>query len=68
MKYINIVFFFYNLRNSDNSIVNTHLKSLHQQSVKKSHESSLLKNLLVSPGKKAGVVLRKIAHHTTKSI
>lgn len=44
-----------------------HVKSLHQKSVKKSHESSLL-NLFVSPGKKAGVVLRKIAHHTTKII
>lgn len=63
-----LLFFFYNLR-SNISILNMHVKSLQQKSIKMSHESSVLKkNLLVSPGKKAGVVLKKIAHHTTKSI
>lgn len=37
-------FFFYNSRsNDDNSILNMHVKSLHQKSVKKSHGNSLLR-------------------------
>lgn len=45
-----------------------HLKSLHWMTSHVKIESSLYKNLLVSLGKKAGYVLRKIAHHTTKNI